>query len=285
MNTKGRDLDLAADAWGGQMAPADGESSGEWLRAGVERVILAMRERLDNPLTLDEMAEVAHLSRFYFNRVFSGITGVSPRKFLATLRLDYAKRLLLTTTMSITDVCYETGYSSLGTFTTHFSTLVGVTPTQWRKLADRLDMPIEEVARLVREAHAALDRTSESIAGTVRIPESEGFNGLVFVGLFERQIPQALPVAGDLLFGAGQYRIPTVADGAYHVLAVAIPWPLDLQAFFLPSLMLRDGMGPCVVSGGRHEHPVDLSMREPLITDPPILIALPYLFIAYLGIG
>ncbi len=101
----------------------------------VERVIQAMRAQLAEPLSLEEMAEIACLSPFHFNRVFRSITNIPPGEFLAVQRLDAAKRLLLTTSLSVTDVCFELGYTSLGTFTTRFKQLAGMSPLQLRQLA------------------------------------------------------------------------------------------------------------------------------------------------------
>jgi AraC family transcriptional regulator len=91
----------------------------------VERVLATMRERLDEDLTLHVMADVARLSPYHFTRVFRHVTGIPPCEFLTALRLQEAKRLLLTTGLSVTDVCFEVGYSSLGTFTTRFTHLIG----------------------------------------------------------------------------------------------------------------------------------------------------------------
>src|ERR1700760_4201675 len=91
-----------------------------------ERVILSMRECLDEPISLSDMADIACLSPYHFNRVFHQVTGLPPTKFLYALRLSTAKRLLLTTSLSVTDVCFEVGYNSLGTFTTRFTQLVGL---------------------------------------------------------------------------------------------------------------------------------------------------------------
>lgn len=260
-----------------------GESTLEWRRRAVERVIVSMSQRLDDPLNLDEMAEIAHLSRFHFNRVFGEITGVSPRKFLATLRIDRAKRLLLTTDLSITEVCFEIGCNSLGTFTTHFTTLVGVSPSAWRRLPVDLNLSIDTVTSLIGSARARNASSDGTITGHAGMPE--GFQGLVFVGLFQTQIPQSVPIAGDLLFGNNNYQIPSVPDGKYYVLAVALPWPLDLLDFFIPDTMLRDRSGALVISGGSVTGNADLNLREPHLTDPPILIALPFLFAEYLKIS
>src|ERR687886_731437 len=98
----------------------------------VERVVREMRARLGSPFGLDDMAHVAHLSPYHFNRVFRSVTGVPPGRFHAAVRMDAAKRLLLTTDLRVTDVCLEVGYRSLGTFTTQFRELVGVSPRELR---------------------------------------------------------------------------------------------------------------------------------------------------------
>lgn len=279
------------DVWGiasPDLGPDDASSGDETTmvlqQRAVERVILRMREKLDKPLSLNEMAEIAHLSRFHFNRVFSSITGVSPRKFLATLRLEHAKRLLLTTDMSITEVCYDTGYSSLGTFTSHFTDLVGVTPRRWRQLREDMKVSMDEIASLVQMARERAARTQgASIAGTVAAPE--GFRGLMFIGLFKSNVPQSHPCTGDMLLDAGTYHMPGVSDGTYFNLAVAIDWPLEPLNFFVPDRMLRGRCGPIVVENGAVTGNCDLVLRAAHLTDPPILIALPYLFVEYLKIG
>lgn len=261
----------------------DGSTRALQQRA-VERVILQMREALDKPISLDEMADIAHLSRFHFNRVFSTITGVSPRKFLATLRLEHAKRLLLTTDMSITEVCYDTGYSSLGTFTSHFTDLVGVTPRRWRSLREDMKISMDEIAFLVQSARErAAQAEGASITGTISTPE--GFRGLMFIGLFKSNVPQSHPCAGDMALEAGEYHMPGVHDGTYFNLAVAIDWPLEPLNFFVPDRMLRGRCGPIVVQDGVVSGNRDLALRAPHLIDPPILIALPFLFVEYLRIG
>lgn len=123
--------------------------SNDSLRVGasrqraVERVIAAMRERIDGALSLGAMAEIAHLSPFRFVRVFRGITGIPPGEFLGALRLERAKQLLLTTDLSVSEVCFEVGYNSLGTFATRFKQLVGVQLSRMRSLPEELASALE----------------------------------------------------------------------------------------------------------------------------------------------
>jgi AraC family transcriptional regulator len=112
---------LEQESFGTEGFPGTGASHLE----AVERVIVAMRERVDNTLPLYAMAEIAHLSPYHFARTFRQVTGIPPGEFLGNLRLQRAKELLLTTDLSASEVCFEVGYASLGTFTTRFTQLVG----------------------------------------------------------------------------------------------------------------------------------------------------------------
>lgn len=107
-----------------------------WHQA-VERAVQFMREHMADPLALEVLARAALLSPYHFNRVFRQVTGIPPGQFLTALRMAEGKRLLLTTSQRVTDVCFAVGFESLGTFTTRFGQLVGVAPQELRRLAER----------------------------------------------------------------------------------------------------------------------------------------------------
>lgn len=253
-------------------------------RQAVERVILKMRERLSEPHSLHEMARIACLSPFHFDRVFHEITGIPAVQFLYALRIEAAKRLLLTTCLSVTDICYEVGYNSLGTFTSRFTQLVGLSPRGFRQLAAKvencgLDVLIKEAAALLRNA-----TLQPSITG--RITGSDQSERSVFVGLFPALIPQGRPVAGTLLFRSDSYCIPAVADGRYNVFAAAFQKTGQPQSYLIPdspSLLVGVGSRAADVLGGQCDESIDIRLRSLQATDPPILIALPFLLVEVLG--
>src|SRR6185503_886573 len=76
-------------------------------QASVARAIRHMKEHLAEPLDLDRIAEIAAVSKFHFVRLFDQVTGTTPHHFLACLRMQRAKELLLSTNSSITDICLE----------------------------------------------------------------------------------------------------------------------------------------------------------------------------------
>ena len=247
-------------------------------RRAVVRVITDARERLCEPISLRDMSRVAYISPFHFNRVFHEITGLPPAKFISALRLDRAKRLLLNTQLSITDICYEVGYNSLGTFTRRFTELVGLGPREFRYLAERITPASVEslCAHYAEQSGQAPLRAS--VEGFVDSPKPGG--GPIFVGLFPAYIPQSRPVGGALLTSPGAFRIGPVPDGTYHLLAAALPRLADTLGYLLPgaaNLSVGSGNGPVIVRQGRATGRSYISLRPMTLTDPPLLISLPFL--------
>jgi AraC-like DNA-binding protein len=94
-----------------------------------------LRDVADRPLTIDEVARDAAMSPFHFIRQFSALFGDTPHQFRIEARLDRAKRLLARGDHSVTDVCMEVGFSSLGSFSDLFSRRVGMPPSAYRRRA------------------------------------------------------------------------------------------------------------------------------------------------------
>jgi AraC-like DNA-binding protein len=82
---------------------------------------------------LDEAAREACLSPFHFHRLFRSTFGETPHDFLTRRRMDRARHLLASGEMTVTEVCFEVGYSSLGSFSSKFQSLIGRTPTAYQR--------------------------------------------------------------------------------------------------------------------------------------------------------
>jgi len=247
-------------------------------RRAVERVITTARERLCEPISLHDMSRVAYLSTFHFNRVFHQITGLPPAKFISAMRLGEAKRLMLNTNLSITDICFEVGYNSLSTFTRLFTQRVGLGPREFRYLAERITpASVESLCAHYAELTERATLRS-SIEGVVDSSKPGG--GLIFVGLFRAHIPQSRPVGGALLTSPGAFRIGPVPDGTYHLLAAALPRLADTLGYLLPdtaNLSVGSWNGPVIVRQGRASGRFKISLRPMALTDPPLLVSLPFL--------
>ena len=88
--------------------------------------------RYSEPLTVDDLASAAGLSRAHFSREFRAAFGESPHVYLLTRRLERAATLLRMTDKSVADICMAVGLQSVGSFTTSFVRMHGKTPTAYR---------------------------------------------------------------------------------------------------------------------------------------------------------
>jgi AraC-like DNA-binding protein len=98
-----------------------------------------VRDRIDRefaqPMDVEALARGAHMSPGHFSRRFRLAYGESPYSYLMTRRIERAMALLLRGDLSVTEVCFAVGSSSLGTFSTRFTELVGVPPSIYRRQA------------------------------------------------------------------------------------------------------------------------------------------------------
>lgn len=88
--------------------------------------------RYFEPLTIEDLARAAGLSRAHFSQEFRRAFGESPHAYLLTRRLERAAALLRTTDRSVADICLSVGLQSIGSFTTSFTRTFGLAPTAYR---------------------------------------------------------------------------------------------------------------------------------------------------------
>jgi AraC-like DNA-binding protein len=107
------------------------------LTAGAFRSLCRAREVLreshEHPVSIREVARGAAMSPFHFIRQFQAVFGETPHQYRLQARLDRAKYLLAVTDASVTDVCMDVGFSSLGSFSDWFARRVGRAPTVYRQ--------------------------------------------------------------------------------------------------------------------------------------------------------
>ena len=125
-------------------------------------VMRKVRDRIDReyarPLDVEALARGVHMSSGHLSRRFREAYGESPYSYLMTRRIERAMALLRRGDLSVTDVCFQVGCSSLGTFSTRFTELVGVPPRVYRERAANVDgipsFQAKQVTRPIRNQEA-----------------------------------------------------------------------------------------------------------------------------------
>lgn len=242
----------------------------------VERAIEAMHIHMQEPLMLEDLASIAYLSPFHFHRVFRRLIGIPPREFLSALRLQTARRLLLTTRMSVTDICFSVGYTSTGSFTSRFTQLVGLSPRLLRRRAALYEPSPGKPATGEPGSMAYLPR-KRILTGLINTPGP--FRGTIYVGLFPGPIPQGAPLRCTRLSAPGRYTLVDLPDGTYYLRAAAFPETTNLQMCLLPGekMLLGHHANPLIVHHGQVFGNPDLVLHPPRMTDPPLVMGLPLL--------
>jgi AraC-like DNA-binding protein len=109
------------------------------------RRLLRARDTMDRtyaqPLNIASLARIAHVSEAHFIRTFSSTFGETPHRYLQRRRVERAMFLLVQTDRSVTEICLDVGFTSLGTFSRTFRSIVGTSPTSFRERGVRGPVP------------------------------------------------------------------------------------------------------------------------------------------------
>jgi AraC-like DNA-binding protein len=109
------------------------------------RRLLRARDAMDRtyaqPLDVRTLARIAHVSEAHFIRTFRATFGETPHRYLQRRRVERSMFLLRETDRSVTEICFDVGFASLGTFSRTFRAIVGRSPTEYRRHADLEPVP------------------------------------------------------------------------------------------------------------------------------------------------
>ncbi len=101
----------------------------------VQRGAMFMKLHFRENLSLVDVAAAVHLNPSYFCKIFTREMGITPKKYLADLKISYAKKLLVSTDLNITEICFACGYRSVSNFLCYFKKGEGISPTEYRQRA------------------------------------------------------------------------------------------------------------------------------------------------------
>nr|WP_142002446.1 helix-turn-helix transcriptional regulator [Amycolatopsis cihanbeyliensis] len=238
----------------------------------VGRAIDIMYHNMADQVTLDDMARAAMFSKFHFSRVFRKATGVSPGRFLAALRLQEAKRLLLSTSLSVTEISQRVGYQSVGTFSSRFRRSVNMSPSTYRRMGG----VTLQVCGTVPRQQPTPNRPA-TVHGQIGAPPVPSGLGKVFVGLFPDRLPQGRPVRCTVLRGPGPFEFGDVPLGTWYLLGYSVA--VDRDKVISGPQDYGNGLyigsnGPITIRPETQVRVADLTLRPMNRLDPPVLLAL-----------
>jgi AraC-like DNA-binding protein len=141
----------------------------------LNRRLLRARDAMDRayaePLDVRSVAAVAHISPAHFSRCFRSVFGETPHRYLQRRRVERSMFLLRETERSVTDVCFDVGFTSLGTFSRTFREIVGETPSGYRLGHGPIVAPhCVQLAAMRPRSHAGALPESSSFGEATPVP-------------------------------------------------------------------------------------------------------------------
>lgn len=237
----------------------------------VERAVEVIRTQYDRDLTLVRLGAAALLSPFHFSRVFAEVCGISPGRFLSTVRMAAAKRLLASTELPVTTICYRVGYQSVGTFSTQFCRLVGLPPSKFRIWFRRAaDVGL---AALLSDPPAG--PSACGISGSLILEEGAAPK-VAFLASFPSWSAQGAPLDCTCVEAPGSFLLERGWGRAVGVLGCAYPRHMTVAEAILlapdETAVCRTGRNDLESAPSR-----PTVLHPPRAVDPPIIFAAPLL--------
>lgn len=187
----------------------------------VKAAIRFMWLNYQHEINLDRIAAHAMYSKFYFLRRFKASTGVTPGRFLTTIRLARSKQMLAREPdLSVTDIAMAVGYDSSGAFSTKFRQVVGMTPSDYRAVHLQDGGHSDLAGRLAAGSLGSIEEDVVRREGRLSGFRPDGLTD-TFVGLFEGTAPQGLPIGCAVVSGRDRLFDLQVPPGRWNVMAVS----------------------------------------------------------------
>lgn len=228
-----------------------------------------------NHTTVKDAAAHFGYSESHFCREFKKAVGVSPQEYLVALKVQNSVEHLLESKHTILHTLLKTGYLSDGSFTNRIKKSMTLSPKQLTTQYNDLFINYKR-----HENDVVDEEDMDKPDVTVNLVCGESFDGIIFVGLFKKPIPNQPPVIGKTILkfeGTKTVYFQDVPPGRYYCLACVIHKTYNPLTLFVHKDNLRGQIDTVIDIPGKYEE--TLRLRLPLPTDPPITLNLPLMFI------
>lgn len=118
------------------------QSNGEMIDLMISDALVYIGEHYMDPIRIETLAELCHISETHFRRVFSNYMNMKPLEYINLVRIQNACELLKKTDDSVANIAYKCGFSTLPTFNRNFRQITGNSPMEWRKQPDHFEQQL-----------------------------------------------------------------------------------------------------------------------------------------------
>lgn len=225
-------------------------------------------------ITVKELAKNFYLSESHFCRTFKKKVGISPQDYLVGIKIEKSVENLVDSKDLILSSQIKGGYLSEGSFTNRIKKSMNLSPKTFTNEKMTIYKEFKDFENI-----EILEKAGESDL-TVVLHSKEQINGMVFVGLFPKLLPNGPPVIGKVIqnyeYGA-KIQFKNIPKGSFFLMACVIHRPFNLKSLFVH----KDNFRGLVFSPFKFpgKYSTSLELRPPVFQDPPITLNLPFLYL------
>ncbi len=248
------------------------------MESVITKALEYMHTNLERQLTIEKLAQNLGYSKFHFCRIFKKYLGISPTEYWASLRIEKSY-LILNQSQSILNAQLKMGYLSSGTFSSTFNKMTGLTPQQFQKKFIEYYQYIKLYEKYKNGVftHYAFDHhrvdTQQEKHCQIHVEVPDDFSGIIFVGLFQKPVPNQIPIVGKALIKQRTCLIDRIPNGKYYLLACAIQSSIHPLKYFYLEDCLRELINDPILFPLTTDAEYTLKLRPKKASDPPITMS------------
>ncbi len=244
----------------------------------IEKIVKYIRNNIDCEITLDDLAEHVNYSKFHLSRTFKKQTGSSIKKYIEAIRVEKGIKKIIEQEESVTDIAYNVGHKSPGTFSNTFKKQTELSPMEYRSESG---FAYKFLVKWIKKKNVSIHyenfrRTKNSLSLQVQYPD--GYQPkITCAGLFLEAMPKGAPIVGIATVDTLEFTVNNVPDGNYYLFGCEIMDDMSLTKSYVLDQNFRAGFFEPITFSGNSHYQYKLEMRKPVDSDPPININLPVL--------
>lgn len=242
----------------------------------IEKITKFIVEHIECDLSLRDIGKYMNYSEFHLSRNFKKQTGYSIRQYIEAVKVKKGIESLMFSDESVTDIAYNIGHKSLGTFSNIFKKHTGISPVNYRfnsKMAYLFLVKWIE-KKSILNYYSSFKHSENKLSITLEYPKKYK-SRINCVGLFPTSIPKEFPIVGVATTNRLEFTMENIPNGQYYLLACEIMEDLNLTKNYVLENNFRAKFPEMLVFSGKTHLFHKLEMRRPIESDPPITMNLP----------
>ena len=244
----------------------------------IEKIMKFIKDNIGENLTLKDIARHINYSKFHVSHYFKKHTGYSIKQYIEAVKIEKSIADLMEENNSVTEIAYDSGHKSPGTFSNVFKKHTGLSPKKYKsqsQIAYRFLKNWIKKKNLLTYYDKS-ETTDNKLAVSIEYPEDYRPK-ITCTGLFKTPIPKELPVVGIATVNDRNFVIENIPNGEYFLLICEIMEDLSLTRSYVLDYNFRGKLDDSLVFYGHTHLNQSIVMRRPIEDDPPITINLPVL--------